>query len=290
MSAGRLRMRDVVAEQFRYVALAARRETLVMLVVFVVASIAMFNTIVSDGIVVDFDPENDYVFPVLGFLLPFALWKERDRQATAHFWVLPVEHRRHALARFFAGWLWLMLIVVLVTSWVAAFVVASGGSFTPVAERLVLRAAEWPANPTLAHFDAVMACSPWWGWLAPITASTIAYTLTSAFVLATRSPLQWLVGIVVGVLLLGFATAEGAFEVLHRLLSPLLRYPWGLDTVIAGGENSLNTVLPGPTGEQIRVWRGLPEFHAWLKATLLWAAVAAACLWAATLRLRERSS
>ena len=290
MSADRPGMRDVVAEQFRYVALAARNETLMMLLVLVASTIAIANTIVYDNIVVDFDPENDFMFPALGFLLPFALWKERDRQPTAQFWVMPVEHRRHALARFFAGWLWLMVIVALIALWVAVFVVASGGSFTPVAERLVMRAAEWPLNPTLADFDAVMAPSPRWGWVAPITSSTIAYTMTSAFVLATRNPLQWLAGVVVGVLLLGFATAEGAFEVLDTVFSALLSYPWGLDTVFLGGENSLNTMLPGPAGEQIRVWRGLPQFDAWLKATLLWAVVAAVALWAATRRLRERST
>ena len=290
MSAERIPMRDVVAEQFRYVALAARRETLLMLVVLLVVSFAAAMTIVHDNIVVDFDPENDFMFPAIGFLLPFALWKARDREPTAHFWVMPVEHRRHALARVLAGWLWLMLLVALLAVWVSIFVLASGGSFAPVAERLVLRAAEWPANPTLADFDAVMARAPRWGWIVPVTASTIAYTVSSALVLATRNPVQWIVGIVAGVLLLGLATAEVAFEVLRTTFDVVLTYPWGLDTVLLGGQNSLNTMILGPAGEQTRVWLDLPEFDVWLKATLVWGSIATVALWAALRRLRERST
>ena len=283
----------VLAEQFRMIGLSMRAEAALLGVLMAVLSFALGMSILREGTVVSIRPDNYVIFGALGFLLPFAVWKGRARLESGSFLTLPVEHRRLAATRVLAGWLWLMIALALVFCWLALLVILSGGTFSspPGTTRYILEHAVPGATVARSALREVPWTTPDWHWFIGLTGSTIAYLLSSALNLATRNPLRWVAGVTVAVLLLGLATGEYAFEWLRIALHPVLVHPWGLDTALTGGSESLNTIVVVPTGEgteTVRVWRDLPTLGAWLRATTLWLAIAAAVFWAATLRFRER--
>ena len=280
--------RAVIAEQFRFIARAIHRETLAFVAVLTVVTIGIAGEIARTGLTVDFHPSNDFIFALLGLLLPFAIWKPRDRRPDAAFWTMPVEHRTHALLRLVAGWLWIMLAVGGLLLWLLVLVAASGGElggeqvlliagpFEPgeLVEPSQLRPAMWDLEP--------------WHWLVPFAGATVAYLLSSALMLATERPLHWIAGAVGTVLLVALAAGEIAFQWLREIFDVVLMYPFGLDTALTGGSDSLGTQVMLPTGESESVWRAIPEGSVWAQATLLWLAIAAFAIWLATLRMRER--
>ena len=282
----------VLVEQVRVVGMSLRGEALVAGVLVAFVSIGLGMAIWREGLVMDLRTDSHPLYGVLGALLPFAIWKGRDRLQESSFLVLPVEHRRHALTRVLAGWIWLLAAVAALLAWQALLAIVSGGEFGALTTRMVLdRPAATMAPVDASWLRAVEWTTPAWQWLLPFTGATVAYAMTSALNLATKHPLRVVGAVLIALLLLGVATGEYIFDWLRIVLDGVFNHPWGLDTVVTGGNESLKTQVLVPTpldrGPTV-VWRDLPTLGAWAGATLLWLGLSAAALWAATLRLRER--
>ena len=281
--------RAVLVEQFRVLGLSMRGELVLLVVLMTAVSIAATP---GHGNAINFRPENNIILAALAGLLPFVVWRGRDQLEGGTFFTMPVEHRRHALARVAAGWVWMLILVAGVLAWLAALVVASGGNFgNPGSTYFLLQGAQSGQiveRSALREFEWV---TPAWTWLIALTGPTIAYLLSSALNLATRRPVRVVLAVAVGMLLFTLAAGPVASDVLGFGLDPVLAHPWGLDTVFTGGSESLKTLVLVPDGtsqDETPVWRAIPTFGAYVGATLLWSALATAALWAATRRFREK--
>lgn len=179
------RWREVVLEQVRMVGLSLRREALVAAVVLGVATFAIGIELLRGG--PGFDSDCRLPTALVSFLFPFAVWKSDKRFGPAFLWTLPVERRRLALAKVFAGWVWLMVALAGFVTWLLALVL-------------------------LAHASPVQHLLR-----VPFTATMATYLFGSAVVLGLRHPLRWLFGAGGVFLLLGglseaFGSGPSAFD------------------------------------------------------------------------------
>jgi hypothetical protein len=158
------RWRNVVLEQIRIVALSLRRETMAAAVVAGIVTLIISIDIAHGHARTWFDSDEWTSVCWLAFLFPFAVWRTEKRFGPAFLWTLPVDRRRLALTKVFAGWVWM---------------IAVGGSF-------VL----W--HKTLAIISGVPA--PRTTPLVSLTGATAMYLLGSALVLGLRHPLRLLLG------------------------------------------------------------------------------------------------
>ena len=156
------RWRDVVLEQIRITALALRPVALVTAAVIGAATLIIAGEISTGG--PGFDSYETFPTALLFFLYPFAVWRGDRRFAPSFLWTLPVERRRLALARVFAGWVWMMAALAFFAAWLFALGLAGGVSLA----HTVLRV---PFIPTIA-----------------------AYFFGSALVVGLRHPLRWILG------------------------------------------------------------------------------------------------
>jgi hypothetical protein len=285
------RPRDVAREQFRALGLVFRGPAAVAAALAAVATVLVLTELLEPVQPIRFHPEHQMLPGVLGLLLPAAVWRGEDRFGAGFFWTLPVDRRRHALARVFAGWAWLMAAVALFVLWLLALTLLSGGSVFPdevlrvippshtpggALDPAAVRTVRWTARPVL--------------WLVPFTAATGTYLLSSALALGARHPFRWLAGSVLG-LLVASALLEQAdaawWSAALRQLDAAYGGPYGVDALLTARTESLKVdgVLPG--GERVLVWRGLPRVGQWAAATVLWTAAGLAALWAAASRHRE---
>jgi hypothetical protein len=169
------RGRDVVREQVRIVGLGLRREALVTAVVLGILTLRIGIDIVHGSAAAWFDSDDEWFGVVLGsFFFPFAVWRRERRFGPAFLWTLPVDRRRLALAKVFAGWVWLMTALSLFGVWQLALAVLSGVT------------------------DAQIVPP------AAFTEASIMYLFGSALVLGLRHPLRWLLGTLGVLFLLGF--------------------------------------------------------------------------------------
>jgi hypothetical protein len=169
----RPRWRDVVLEQIRIVGVCLRREALVVGVVLGIVTLVIAVNIVRGTAASWFDSDEWIEVAVAGFLLPFAVWRSDKRFAPAFLWTLPVDRRRLALAKVFAGWVWLMTAAVLYFLWQLTLATLSG---VPGAE----------AQSGVAFIGV-----------------TVTYLFGSALVLGLRHPLHWLLGMAALLFFLG---------------------------------------------------------------------------------------
>ncbi len=159
------RVRDVVGEQIRIVGLSLRREALAAAVVLGIVTLVIGIDIVGGRGATWFDSDNDWSTIVLAsFFFPFAVWRRERRFGPAFLWTLPVDRRRLAFARAFAGWVWLMTALAIYAVWQLALAFLSG---VPDARTV----------PLVAFIGA-----------------TAMYLFGSALVLGLRHPLRWLLG------------------------------------------------------------------------------------------------
>lgn len=168
------RWRDVVVEQIRIVGLSLRREALIVAVILGIVTLVIAIDIVRGSAQTWFDSDEWFQLGIVAFLFPFAVWWRDRRFAPAFLWTLPVDRRRLALAKVFAGWVWLAAALAILTSWQLALAFFSG---VPGAETL----------PFMAF-----------------TGVTAMYLFGSALVLGLRHPLRWLLGTLGVFFLLGF--------------------------------------------------------------------------------------
>jgi hypothetical protein len=159
------RGRDVVREQVRIVGLGLRREALATAVVLGIMTLMIGIDFVHGRAATWFDSDGEWLGIALGsFFFPFAIWRRERRFGPAFLWTLPVDRRRLALAKVFAGWVWLMTALIVFGVWQLALAVLSG-----VTDAQII--------PLVAF----------------IRASTM-YLFGSALVLGLRHPLRWLLG------------------------------------------------------------------------------------------------
>ena len=288
------RPRDVAREQLRAVGLALRVPAAAAAVVVAVATLFITLEVVGEGGSIRFAPEEQMLPGVLGLLLPFAVWRGEERFGAAFLWTLPVERRRHALARVFAGWAWLMGAVALFVLWLLAAALLTGASVLGEETVRLLPASSLPATGSVdpaALRTALRAPQPLL-WLVPFTAATAAYLLSSALALGIRHPLRWLAGTVLALFFVALALELAGDQRLRlapsRLLHSLLYGPYGVDALFTARSESLRTEALLSTGERVVVWLGTPDPARWAAATLLWTGLGLAALWAAASRHRER--
>lgn len=293
----------VVREQVRAVGLAVRREAIALVILFgVPAAFLTVLILVPNAASIVFDSGQMEALTLdpgeggwgilaagIGLLCPLAVWKGERIFGYTQLWSLPVAHRRHALIKVGAGWVWLMTFLALGFVVLAAVSLLSGGSLGGEETRLLV--------PDPAAFmagqlqpDAATWHTAWWQWVMPFTGATAAYLLTSALALGARHPWHWVAGFWVGFLMLGILgemspVANGVFE---TVVGGLIQHPLGLDSLLTGGVETLSGVVKAPSGDTVRIWIGLPTLGRWAAATTLWLFLSAASLTAALYRHRER--
>ncbi|HEV2146399.1 MAG TPA: hypothetical protein VGR37_03190 [Longimicrobiaceae bacterium] len=287
------RPRDVLREQVRAVWAALRLPAVAVAAVAALGTLFVMLDILSTGVAIDFRPEYQMLPSALGLLFPIGVWRGVKRFGADFLWTLPVDRRRHVLARVFAGWTWLMAAVAVFLLWLLAMTLVSGGRVLVDETLLVLPDPGWGADPI---DPAVLKRVPWPTqpllWLVPFTAATGTYLLASTLALGTRHPLRWIVGVVLALLLLGVIGDLTRTKWLHaapeRAAELVLGGRYGMDALLTARTESLKIDVPLTTGERVVVWRGVPDLGEWALATLLWTGAGLIVLWAAASRHRER--
>jgi hypothetical protein len=291
---GTPRARAVLLAQIRSIGFALRGPALVATALLALATLLLATEVTGSGKAIAFHPEH-YVLPgMLGLLLPIGVWMGEDRFGAGFLWTLPVDRRRHALARVFAGWVWLMGAIAILVLWLFFLALVSGGNVLAEETRRVLPSFSFtsagPFDPGAVH--AVRWTSPPLLWLVPFTAATATYLFASALALGARHPLRWIAGTLFGFfLLVALADASNADRLINgadRFLEGLVRGPYGVDAVLTARTESLQVAATLSTGETLVVWRALPDLGQWATATLLWTGAGLVALMAAASRHRER--
>jgi hypothetical protein len=287
------RIRDVLLVQIRAVGLAPRGPVLAAMAVVALAVLLITIESLNTGAVIAFHPEHQMWPGIVGLLLPIVVWRGEERFGASFLWTLPVDRWRHALVKVFAGWVWLMGGVALFVLWSLALTLLSGGNILAEETLRVLRSVSVSPSGTLdpAAVETVRWTPEPLLWLAPFTSATATYLLASALGLATRHPLRWIVGSVIGFSIVsGVGDAANAVwlgSVLEPLLDSLFEGRYGLDALLTARTTLLNNEATLSTGDQVVVWRALPDVGQWATATLLWTGTGLVTLWAAASRHRE---
>ncbi|HEX8359902.1 MAG TPA: hypothetical protein VF613_07340 [Longimicrobium sp.] len=285
----------VLREQVRVMGYGLRRPAALAALLLVAAGAAGVTVAaVYTGEKVSFHPEQLMLPGVAGLLLPIGVWRGEERFGAGFLWTLPVDRRWHALARVGAGWVWLMAAVALFVLWILGLALATGGNvlggetlrlFHPAdiyAAQGTLQPGAWR---TIRHAPQPLL------WLVPFTSATACYLLASAVALGARHPARWVVGAVLGFMLVRTAGEALGAEWLHGglggFLNGLLAGPYGFDTMLTARTEILKVGTTLSTGEPAELWRALPDPGQWAAATLLWTAAGLLALWAAASRHRE---
>jgi len=287
-------LRHVLAAQIRLVGLALYTPALVATALIVLATVLIATEAREGGDVTGFHPEQRALPGVLGLLLPIGVWMGEARFGAGALWTFPVERRRHALVKVFAGWVWLMGAVGLLLLWLLTVALLSGGTVFAEETRRVLPALTFAAPGAIdpSAIQLVRWTPDPLFWLVPFTAATATYLLASALALGTRQPLRWVAGTAFGfVLLVALAEAANADRLIGRanqLVGALLYGPYGVDALLTARTESLQFAAWLTTGETVLVWLDLPDLREWAAATLLWTGAGLVALAAAASRHRER--
>ena len=283
----------VLREQVRAVGLVLRAPALAAAALLALATVLSVAQLLEGAGPFSFHPELSMVPGMAGLLLPLFVWRGEQRFGPGFLWTLPVDRRQHALAKVFAGWVWLMAAVALLFLWLLALTLLSGGN--PLAEetlRMLPGALPGAQGVDPAALQSLRSTPQPLLWLVPFTAASGAYVLASALSLALRHPLRWLAGSVLAVfLVLSVSQAVRAgwlADGLMGLLQTLFVGRYGLDALLTATTETLHTEVTLTTGETVGVWRALPNLGQWALATLLWTGGGLLALWAAASRHRER--
>lgn len=229
------RWRDVVHEQVRVVGLSLRTAALVFAIVLGVSTLMVGSELLRGG--PGFDSNDSFPTALVSFLFPFAVWRGESRFGPAFLWTLPVDRRRLALAKVFAGWVWLMAALAVFVSWLLALALLSPA--TPAAQVLVR---------------------------IPFTATLATYLLGSALVLGLRHPLRWLFGAAGVLFLMGTLS-----DVLSQPDDGEWQYVPGANAFFSAAERAaaLWQTLPDPVRWSITtfLWFGAGAAALWVAAS-----------------------
>lgn len=283
------RPRDVLREHLRALWIPLRIPAAVAAVLAVPVSLLAIPEIPGpDGDIV-FHPERLLLPALLALVLAIVVWRGYDPFGAGFLWTVPVDRRRHALARVFAGWVWLMAAVTLFVLWLLAMTLLAGGGLLRSETIRVLASGDSPLLPGALR-TVRLAPQPLF-WLVPFTAATAAYLFASALALGVRHPLRWIVGTALFLNLVAVtgdaANVEWLARLPSRVVSTLYDTPYGIDALLTARTQSATWWLTLPTGERFITWKSLPDPGQWAAATLLWTALGLALLWAAASRHRE---
>jgi hypothetical protein len=284
--------------QLRLVGSALRRPALVAAALAAPATLLLIEFGPADG-VIDFRPERqELLFGGLGLLVATGIWFGDGRLGSGFLWTLPIDRRSHALARVFAGWVWLTVFVTLAMLWLLAISVFTGGSvMSEESLRLISSPARGLSFSTGDRLDAGAVRTVQWTptpvlWLVPFAAATGVYLIACAMALGMRHPVRWAGAIVLAVYLVAGlgqqVNATWAATTPGRLSQRVFDGRYGLDALLTARTGSLKTEATLTTGERVVVWRGLPNLGDWATATLLWTGAGLLALLAAASRHRER--
>ena len=156
------RWRNVVLEQIRIVGLSLGPAALILAVVLASGTVMIVGEIIGGS--PGFDSDETFPTAPIAFLYPFAVWRNEKRFGPAFLWTFPVDRRRLALAKVFAGLVWLMAGVAFFTTWLLALGLLDDASSALTVARV------------------------------PFVATFAMYLFGSALVLGLRYPLRWLLG------------------------------------------------------------------------------------------------
>ena len=165
------RWRDVVLEQLRTVGLGLRPAALIVAVVLGSGTVLIGGEIIGGG--PGFDSNETFPTALVAFLYPFAVWRNEKRFGPAFLWTFPVDRRRLALAKVFAGFVWLTAAVAFFATWLLTLGLLAGA----------------PLAHTIARI--------------PFTTTAAMYLFGSAVVVGLRYPLRWLLGLAGMIALMG---------------------------------------------------------------------------------------
>lgn len=286
------RLSDVIREQFRVTASALRLPAFALAGLSTVVTMLALSDFVRGRGGVEFAPELSLIPAFAGLLLPIGVWQSEKRFGPGFFWTLPVDRMRHAVAKVFAGWLWLMIAVTGFVIWLLVLALITKGNISgdevvrllPTSDhptRLLdpssLRTIRWVPQPAL--------------WLVPFSAATGVYVLASAIAVGLKYPFRWIIGAAAGAFLVaavGHSLGSDKFwPELGHLLMTLFEGRYGIDALLSARAESLHTLATLTNGQTVEVWRALPVISEWLAATLLWTGLGVAGLCAALFRHRE---
>lgn len=265
-------MKAVWMEQLRVVGLAIRREAGLAGLVVALASLAVIATsrlpvlqaiFNEDMHELVFDPAvSPWMFlPVLAaLLLPLVVWKGERRFGDTPMWSMPVDHRRHALLKVGAGWVWLMVILGAAFVWATLTTLVSGGALGVDEVRLLLLDPAGAPAGTPGSMESVNWTTPWWQWVLPFTSASAAYLLASTLMLSTARPVFWAVGLwVAGAVVLGI----GEIWDIGWMQRTTEFVAWYI-----GGESFARGVQL-PTGWEV-VWTLVPTIQMWMASAAFW--------------------
>lgn len=289
--------RDVLRAQFRAIGLALRVPMLAAVLLGTAATITIAIQIASGDMNAGFLTEPSGLPGIIGALLPVAVWAREERFGPGFLWTLPVDRRQHALLRTFAGWLWLMIGVLLYAlAWVV-LATLSGEGVLPVRTLPVVTVPVHHADPLDPAALQMLAWSP--GptlWLVPFAAATATYLISSAFMLGVRRPLRWVIVAVLAVPVTSvFTHVTGRVlgmpwlsDAPARAVAGLVEGRYGLEALLTLRTWSLDNRMTLTTGERIHVWSAVPDLGDWGIAAILWTGAGLLALWFAASRHRER--
>jgi len=260
--------RAVVArEQLRAVGVALRREGVLFLgALAILAALAIVATVRSAGVPThhaNFTYGLGAAIPValVGFFLPFSVWRAEDPSRRAYLWSMPVARGPHTVMKVASGWLWLMVAVAVYLLVFAGFIVL-----------LPIIASE--AIPT----DAWAAA---WEWMVPFTAASVAYLIGSIAVVGSDHPWRWMGGVgILYVVVLLFLNQLGLSEV-QRALGSVTNGYVGLYAAIFGNVQVVRHAGPvaAHLGHLEAMRHGDPSIVRWLSATAVWGAAGIISVW-----------
>jgi hypothetical protein len=281
----------VLKEQIRTVGLALRPLGIgvgILLVIFGVYG--LYDNLVEPNAMVGLPPDLLMYLSFIGIALPLFV----RRGSVTPFrpglpWTLPVDRARHALIRVGGGWFWLMVAVAVLLLWAVGIPLLSGGAIEEPQLHLVAPFTDpRPLDP--ASLPTVLWSIPWWLWLVPFPAATAVYLFTSALLLATPHPARWIVGAVLGTLLLGYAAdwinLMWLLDPLAYVLNHIVDGQYGLSTLVTGATSAVASV-DLPTGESMPMFVGVPTFGRWVLCAALWIGIGLGFLGLASLRHRD---
>ena len=273
------------AEQVRVVGLAVRPQAAGLALVLLAAGILRLLDVQDSGGEASAFPIPPVLMIVLGALSPFAVWKGEQVFGHAHLFTLPVEKRRHALAKVLAGGLWLTLAVAAIQLALIGLALATGGSVGESETRMM-------AGPGgVQDLVPVRWSTPAWQWATPFTTALVCYVIGSAFMLGAKYPLRWGTAAVAAFLGVGLLGEFGIVGGLPQLLFEQANMgPFGINQAIGVGvANEIEGAPPAPgsNASMLVLWYSLPSLETWGRAVLAWAAAACIALWIAASRHRE---
>jgi hypothetical protein len=273
---------SVVAEELRAVGIALRREWMLFALGLGFMTLIFTLNEIREGRSTDmrsaFNLTTDLLAPLslLGLFAPMSVWKAEGPSRRGYHWAMPVGRIRHTVAKTFAGWGWLMLLVTIFLLWAVLLASATGGETGAWSERVA-----GPGSMSVGQVVRLVYhdLQPW-QWIAPYTAMTLTYLFGSILVLASDHPWLWIAGLFVGFFILAATLSAAGLQSGLDSIFAVVFGRYGISSALTGLRPTVETLLVGDRSVQVR--QSVPELRGWVVATAVWTIVAAGgFLWAA---------